>query len=120
MDISKLSEGFLGRINPRLLNWAFKYIKKLPAVRKEVEKEFEGIMGDIESSVKPYKDRFTTYRRIPENNLAREDILENMAALNSIEESRWKEGFASGAVYHGDPEHINFLNNVYAFIFALP
>lgn len=114
MDISKLSEGFLGRINPRLLNWAFKYIKKLPAVRKEVEKEFEGIMGDIESSVKPYKDRFTTYRRIPENNLAREDILENMAALNSIEESRWKEGFASGAVYHGDPEHINFLNNVYA------
>ena len=114
MDISKLSEGFLGRINTRLLNWAFKYIKKLPAVRKEVEKEFEGIMGDIESSVKPYKDRFTTYRRIPENSLAREDILENMAALNSIEESRWKEGFASGAVYHGDPEHINFLNNVYA------
>ena len=114
MDISKLSEGFLGRINPRLLNWVFKYIKKLPAVRKGVEKEFEGIMGDIESSIKPYKDRFTTYRRIPENNLAREDILENMAALNSIEESRWKEGFASGAVYHGDSEHINFLNKVYA------
>jgi glutamate/tyrosine decarboxylase-like PLP-dependent enzyme len=114
MDISKLSEGFLGRLNPRFLNWAFKYIKKLPSVRNEMEKEFEGIMGDIEHSIKPYKDRFTTYRRIPETNLTREDILQNMTEINSIEESRWKEGFASGAVYHGDSEHINFLNNVYA------
>jgi len=30
------------------------------------------------------------------------------------EESRWKEGFVSGAVYHGDPEHIAFLDQVYA------
>ncbi len=114
MDINKLSEGIWGRINPRLLNWAFKYIKKLPAVRKEMEKEFEGILSDIERSVKPYKDRFITYRRLPETNLDREDILQNMLDLNSIEESRWKEGFASGAVYHGDSEHINFLNQVYA------
>jgi len=114
MDINKLSEGFLGRVNPRLLNWAFKYIKKLPAVRKEMEKEFEGILGDIEQSVRPYKDRFTTYGCIPETKLGREDILENMRELNAIEEPRWKEGFASGAVYHGDTEHINFLNNVYA------
>ena len=114
MDITKLSEGFLGRVNPRLLNWAFKYIKKLPAVRKEMEKEFEGILGDIEQSVKPYKDRFATYQQIPETRLNREDILRNMAELNAIEESRWKDGFASGAVYHGDSDHINFLNNVYA------
>ena len=114
MDITKLSEGFLGRLNPRLVNWGFKYIKKLPAVRKEMEKEFEDILGDIEKSVKPYRDRFTTYRRIPQTRLGREDILQTMAELNAIEESRWKEGFASGAVYHGDSGHINFLNNVYA------
>ncbi len=114
MDITKLSEGFLGRVNPRLVNWAFKYIKKLPAVRKEMEKEFEEILGDIEKSVKPYKERFTTYRCIPETRLGREDILRTMAELNTIEESRWKDGFASGAVYHGDSDHINFLNNVYA------
>jgi len=114
MDINKLSEGFLGRVNPRFLNWAFKYIKKLPSVRREMEKEFEGILVDIEHSVKPYKEQFTTHRQIPETKLGREDILQDMAALNAIEESRWKEGFASGAVYHGDAEHIDFLNSVYA------
>ena len=30
------------------------------------------------------------------------------------EESRWADGFASGSVYHGDPDHIVFLNEAYA------
>ena len=30
------------------------------------------------------------------------------------QEDTWKDGFVSGAVYHGDPEHIEFLNKVYA------
>ena len=114
MDISKLHEGFLGRINPRLLNWAFKYIKKLPSVKKELEKEFEPILKELETFAKPYRKDFTTYSRIPAQGCDHEDILGEMAQLNSIEEGRWKEGFASGAVYHGDSEHINFLNNIYA------
>ena len=114
MDISKLNEGFLGRINPRLLNWAFKYIKKLPSVKKEMEKEFVPILKELETFAKPYRKDFTTYSRIPARGCDHEDILGEMAQLNSIEEARWKEGFASGAVYHGDSEHINFLNNIYA------
>ena len=31
-----------------------------------------------------------------------------------MEEKRWKDGLVSGAVYHGDSEHIKFLNEVYA------
>ena len=34
--------------------------------------------------------------------------------MRAREESHWKEGFVSGAVYHGDSEHIDFLNRVYA------
>jgi glutamate/tyrosine decarboxylase-like PLP-dependent enzyme len=34
--------------------------------------------------------------------------------MRAHEESVWKEGFVSGAVYHGDAEHIDFLNQVYA------
>lgn len=37
-----------------------------------------------------------------------------MEGLREIEESRWKDGFVSGAVYHGDDEHLRFLNEVYA------
>ena len=31
-----------------------------------------------------------------------------------MEESSWQKGYVSGAVYHGDREHIDFLNQVYA------
>ena len=37
-----------------------------------------------------------------------------MEAMRAREESRWADGFASGSVYNGDPEHIAFLNEVYA------
>ena len=33
-----------------------------------------------------------------------------MESLRAQEEARWKDGFASGAVYNGDPEHIDFVN----------
>jgi glutamate/tyrosine decarboxylase-like PLP-dependent enzyme len=37
-----------------------------------------------------------------------------MEALHAKEEVVWKDGFVSGAVYHGNQEHIDFLNKVYA------
>ncbi len=114
MDIQKISGSFIGRMNPRLVTWAFKYLKAVPVVRKRLEKEFESLMKDIEGQVKPYRKTFTTYAGIPEKGIERQDILKEMEALKDREESRWKDGFASGAVYHGDEEHIRFLNQVYA------
>ena len=37
-----------------------------------------------------------------------------MEAMRAREQDRWADGFASGSVYNGDPEHIAFLNEVYA------
>lgn len=37
-----------------------------------------------------------------------------MSGLQEKETAGWKDGFVSGAVYHGDSEHIDFLNNIYA------
>jgi len=114
MDIQKISDSFLGRINPRLLDWALKYLKAIPMVRKRLEKEFEGLMKDIQKQVKPYRDITPTYAQIPKKGIEKQSILKEMKALKEKEESRWKDGFASGAVYHGDEEHIHFLNQVYA------
>ncbi len=44
----------------------------------------------------------------------RAEYIKEMEALKSREEARWKDGFVSGAVYHGDTDHIDFLNRVYA------
>ncbi|MCZ7527324.1 MAG: aminotransferase class V-fold PLP-dependent enzyme [Acidimicrobiia bacterium] len=75
----------------------------------------DGGLGDaIERSVKPYRGRFPTFDRIPEHGRARADVLREMAELRAIEAARWQEGYASGAVYHGDPAHVAFMNEVYA------
>ena len=76
--------------------------------------EGDEIMKDIESKVKPYKDQHTSYSEIPDFGRKKDDIIEEMEALKAREESKWKEGFASGAVYHGDDSHIEFLSRVYS------
>ena len=104
----------LGGINPRLLAFAEKKLKVLPGVNQEIEKEYDEMMAALEGSVKPYKDKFTSFTQIPEVGRARTAILHEMEAMRAYEEAQWKDGFVSGAVYHGDQEHIDFLNRVYA------
>ena len=93
---------------------AEKTLKAIPGVSKKIEKEYDGMMADLESSVKPYKGKFPAFTQIPEMGRARADILRDMQAMRDREEETWKDGFVSGAVYHGDESHIEFLNQVYA------
>jgi glutamate/tyrosine decarboxylase-like PLP-dependent enzyme len=91
-----------------------KVLKSIPGVSQKIEKEYDGMMDGLESSVKPYKGKFAAFTQIPAAGRARADILRDMQAMRDHEEAAWKDGFVSGAVYHGDQEHIEFLNQVYA------
>jgi glutamate/tyrosine decarboxylase-like PLP-dependent enzyme len=71
-------------------------------------------MVELESSAKPYKNKFTTFTQIPAKGREFADVLREMEFMRNQEESQWKDGFVSGAVYHGDQKHIDFLNQVYA------
>ncbi len=113
MDLSDLASK-LGWLSPRLVSALEKRLKSVPFVQERIQKEYDGIMGELESSLKPYRDGFPTFSHIPEVGRDRQEIISEMEALKALEASRWKEGFASGAVYHGDDEHIDFLNRVYA------
>ena len=93
---------------------AEKTLKAIPGVSQRIEKEYDGMMDGLESSVKPYKGKFPAFTQIPETGRARADILRDMQAMRDREEETWKDGFVSGAVYHGDESHIEFLNQVYA------
>ncbi|RPJ26839.1 MAG: aminotransferase class V-fold PLP-dependent enzyme [Chloroflexi bacterium] len=104
----------LGWLPPRLLAFAEKRLKTLPAVSQQIEKEYDEMMVALESSVKPYKGRFPSFTQIPDIGRDRIEILHEMEAMRTHEEAHWKDGFVSGAVYHGDEEHIDFLNQVYA------
>lgn len=71
-------------------------------------------MEELERSLKPYREEFTTHARLPKIGRDREDIVREMEEYYAREESKWKDGFVSGTVYHGDAEHIDFQNRVYA------
>jgi sphinganine-1-phosphate aldolase len=51
---------------------------------------------------------------LPARGRGRPEVLAEVRARAAAERSRWADGFASGAVYHGDADHIAFLNDVYA------
>jgi sphinganine-1-phosphate aldolase len=72
------------------------------------------LMDSLRRQLKPYRDEFPSFPRLPADGLARAEVAGLVERLAAAEESRWRDGFASGAVYHGDPEHVAFLNRVYA------
>src|SRR3954452_5838429 len=73
---------------------------------------------DFERPAKPtlaeYRDRYETHRRLPARGVAREAVLAEVRERAAAEQPRWAAGYASGSVYHGDPDHVAFLNDVYA------
>jgi len=75
---------------------------------------FADMAEQIEKSLKPYGDEFEKYSRLPHKGVDREKILELMEEFKAIEESKWRDGFVSGAVYHGNEAYIEFITQVYA------
>src|SRR5690349_9886650 len=72
------------------------------------------IAAMLEPDLKPYRERYPTHRRLPAHGRDRAEVLAELARLADEERPRWADGYASGAVYHGGHEHIDFLNQVYA------
>ena len=73
-----------------------------------------GMAADLNRWLKPYKEGFVSFSRLPAAGLDRQAILAEMEKLNAIEQARWKDGYISGGVYNGDDTHVDFLNRVYA------
>ncbi|MGD9721263.1 MAG: aminotransferase class V-fold PLP-dependent enzyme [Pirellulales bacterium] len=62
----------------------------------------------------PYRAKFDGQSCLPAKGRDRQAIIAEMEQLRALEQARWKAGYASGSVYHGDDEHIEFVNRVYA------
>ncbi len=104
----------ISQIIARLIGGAADRATKLPIVRQRVDRQMDSIISDLADDVKPYRSEFESYEKLPDIGRDRNGILKELSDLQSREETRWQEGYASGAVYHGDNEHIEFLNQVYA------
>jgi len=104
----------LSWLPPRWLARLERGLSRLPALRARLEQESVPVLAALEAALKPYRGEFPAYTRLPEVGQARAEVLRQMEALRRREAARWQEGYASGAVYHGDEEHIEFLNRVCA------
>lgn len=104
----------LSYVPPRLLSAAERCLKAIPQVRNRLARESDSLLAGLEGSLKPYRGRVPTHESLPEAGRPREEVLRELEELQAREDRRWKEGRVSGAVYHGEPEHVDFLNRVYA------
>jgi glutamate/tyrosine decarboxylase-like PLP-dependent enzyme len=74
----------------------------------------DAIAAMLEPDLKPYRERYPVHRRLPRHGRDRAEVLDELTSIAEEERPRWEGGYASGAVYHGGREHIDFLNRVYA------
>lgn len=95
----------------RLLEGA---LRRVPPLRRQLARQYDRLVSDLDASLHPYRGQLPAYTHLPSQGRRHEEILEEMAAVQESEQKRWQEGYVSGAVYHGDPVHIDFLNRVYA------
>lgn len=114
MNSIDLAIKIFNKLPPWIVSFLEKHLMKLPSIQKQVENQFEELMGELAKEMKPYQHQFPSIRRIPEEGWDKQVILDHMTSIQTMEEARWKDGLVSGTVYHGDQEHINFLNLIYA------
>ncbi|HDN79031.1 MAG: aspartate aminotransferase family protein [Chloroflexi bacterium] len=114
MDAIKLVERWSSYLPIPLARTLEGIVSRIPALRRRMEREYGRILAELEKVLKPYKGKVPAYTRLPKQGLSPDAILQLMQSLNEDESWRWREGYASGAVYHGDEDHIAFMNQVYA------
>ncbi len=76
--------------------------------------DLDFISDMLEAELRPYRDSHRTYSSLPAKGRPKDEVLSEMRELAAVEERKWRDGYVSGAVYHGGAEHISFLNEVYA------
>jgi glutamate/tyrosine decarboxylase-like PLP-dependent enzyme len=114
LELPRPVERALNAVDPRLLGWVWERAKSLPFVRRRLQKEYDELLVSIERELKPYRGVVPSYAALPAQGRDRAELLAEMRSLKDREEARWKDGFVSGAVYHGDDDHVRFLVDVYA------
>ncbi|KAG2805685.1 hypothetical protein JG687_00014377 [Phytophthora cactorum] len=96
-------------------------LKQLPIISTKVAAEMRKIEGEVEHSLKgndPLAAKMEKLRALPDQGMDDKKLLALMEDLAGNSDDKWKDGLVSGAVYHGEKEHLDVLNKAYA-LFAV-
>ncbi len=104
----------LGRfIPPWLAQPLERGLRRVPFVRRQMEREYTRLLEELRQALKPYHD-MPVFTRLPETGWDRMTLLHLIQAMVGREEGRWQQGFVSGTVYHGGNELASLIHQVYA------
>ena len=106
--------GMLSRVPGWLARPLERFARQMPVVRGRLARELESMVQGLEPELKPYRGEFPTFKALPQEGVPRQEVLSILRQIGQREQDRWQKGYVSGAVYHGDPQYIEFLNQVYA------
>ncbi len=115
MDIQLILDKYISRLPRAISTRLFNAVKDIPFVKKAIARELDAMMAELEGSLKPYKGTIPGFASLPAKGLAKTDVLSMMEDIHEQEAAKWEDGYVSGAVYHGDPAHIEFLNKIYGY-----
>lgn len=90
-----------------------RFIKSQGIVRDQIDAQAKEVLETVAKDMKPYRDQYEVHARLPKEGVARTEVLKELKEMRDLERKKWKEGYVSGAVYHGDDEHIDYMNNAY-------
>jgi glutamate/tyrosine decarboxylase-like PLP-dependent enzyme len=112
MDFISLSQRALEKLPRRLATRLHRGAARIGWVRRALDEQYEEMLANAPGAEPAAA--VPVFRRLPQTARSQDAILGDIAALAAAESPGWQTGKASGAVYHGDSGHVDFLNRVYA------
>lgn len=94
---------------------AVNVMKKIPFVSGKLASEIKKIEEQIEHSLKGEEhQKMAKIYELPAKGMADDKLVTLMKTLAGDADKKWQEGLVSGAVYHGEKDHLDVLNKAYA------
>lgn len=93
--------------------YAVAVMKKIPLLSSRIAGEIKKIEEQLEHSLKGEHKNAQKYHALPPHGMADEKLIATIKHLAGDADKKWQEGLVSGAVYHGEQDHLAVLNKAY-------
>ena len=70
-------------------------------------------LPDRTRGLHPYAERYPVHDRMPDEGMARDEVLRELREMAEQEDRRYHEGKVSGSIYSGDEKHYAFLTEAF-------
>ncbi|PIC28095.1 hypothetical protein B9Z55_020125 [Caenorhabditis nigoni] len=91
-------------IRKRLSSWFFTTVKKVPFIRKMIDKQLDEVKSELEKSLKIVDHTAEYFKTIPTRSVGRKEVLRLAAIYDSLEGPAYLDGRVSGAVFNTEDD----------------